>query len=404
MENQNSVTYAEAGVDIVEGARAVDAIKDTVHSTYRPEVVGDIGGFGGLFSIAAAKDMADPLLVSGTDGVGTKLKVAQRLGVHDTVGIDLVAMCVNDILATGAEPLFFLDYVAVGKLDAEAMAKIVGGIGEGCRQSGCALIGGEMAEHPGVMDPDDYDLSGFCVGLVDRPRMLDPESVREGDVLIGLASSGLHSNGYSLARKVCIEGGFCVGLVDRPRMLDPESVREGDVLIGLASSGLHSNGYSLARKVCIEGRTEEELREAREDLGGQSILEALLTPTRIYVKPVRAVMEQVPGGTRALAHITGGGITENLNRALPAGVNAEVDLGTWPIPPVVRFACEQANLSEAEALKTFNMGLGMVLIVDPTAAEDVEAALAAAGEETYRVGRIVAGEGEVQYANEGELF
>ena len=357
MENQNSVTYAEAGVDIVEGARAVDAIKDTVHSTYRPEVVGDIGGFGGLFSIAAAKDMADPLLVSGTDGVGTKLKVAQRLGVNDTVGIDLVAMCVNDILATGAEPLFFLDYVAVGKLDAEAMAKIVGGIGEGCRQSGCALIGGEMAEHPGVMDPDDYDLSGFCVGLVDRPRMLDPESVREGDVLIGLASSGLHSN-----------------------------------------------GYSLARKVCIEGRTEEELREAREDLGGQSILEVLLTPTRIYVKPVRAVMEQVPGGIRALAHITGGGITENLNRALPAGVNAEVDLGTWPIPPVVRFACEQANLSEAEALKTFNMGLGMVLIVDPAAAEAVEAALAAAGEETYRVGRIVAGEGEVQYANEGELF
>ena len=357
MENQNSVTYAEAGVDIVEGARAVDAIKDTVHSTYRPEVVGDIGGFGGLFSIAAAKDMADPLLVSGTDGVGTKLKVAQRLGVHDTVGIDLVAMCVNDILATGAEPLFFLDYVAVGKLDAEAMAKIVGGIGEGCRQSGCALIGGEMAEHPGVMDPDDYDLSGFCVGLVDRPRMLDPESVREGDVLIGLASSGLHSN-----------------------------------------------GYSLARKVCIEGRTEEELREAREDLGGQSILEALLTPTRIYVKPVRAVMEQVPGGIRALAHITGGGITENLNRALPAGVNAEVDLGTWPIPPVVRFACEQANLSEAEALKTFNMGLGMVLIVDPAAAEAVEAALAVAGEETYRVGRIAAGEGEVQYANEGELF
>ena len=357
MENQNSVTYAEAGVDIVEGARAVDAIKDTVHSTYRPEVVGDIGGFGGLFSIAAAKDMADPLLVSGTDGVGTKLKVAQRLGVHDTVGIDLVAMCVNDILATGAEPLFFLDYVAVGKLDAEAMAKIVGGIGEGCRQSGCALIGGEMAEHPGVMDPDDYDLSGFCVGLVDRPRMLDPESVREGDVLIGLASSGLHSN-----------------------------------------------GYSLARKVCVEGRSEEELREGREELAGQSILEALLTPTRIYVKPVRAVMEQVPGGIRALAHITGGGITENLNRALPAGVNAEVDLGTWPIPPVVRFACEQANLSEAEALKTFNMGLGMVLIVDPTAAEDVEAALAAAGEETYRVGRIVAGEGEVQYANEGELF
>lgn len=357
MENQNSVTYAEAGVDIVEGARAVDAIKDTVHSTYRPEVVGDIGGFGGLFSIAAAKAMDDPLLVSGTDGVGTKLKVAQRLGVHDTVGIDLVAMCVNDILATGAEPLFFLDYVAVGKLDAEAMAKIVGGIGEGCRQAGCALIGGEMAEHPGVMDPDDYDLSGFCVGVVDRPRMLDPESVREGDVLIGLASSGLHSN-----------------------------------------------GYSLARKVCVEGRSEEALREAREDLAGQSILEALLTPTRIYVKPVRVAMDAVPGGIRALAHITGGGITENLNRALPATVDAEVDLGTWPLPPVVRFACEAANLSEAEALKTFNMGLGMILIVDPARAEAVEAALAAAGEQTYRVGRIAEGAGKVQYTGEGCLF
>lgn len=354
---KQEVTYQAAGVDTAEGTRAVDAIKETVHSTYRPEVVGDIGGFGGLFSIAAAKDMAEPLLVSGTDGVGTKLKVAQLAGKHGTVGIDLVAMCVNDILACGAEPLFFLDYIAIGKLRKEHVAEVVAGIGEGCRQAGCALIGGEMAEHPGVMDPDDYDLSGFCVGLVDRPRMLDPESVREGDVLIGLASSGLHSN-----------------------------------------------GYSLARKVCIEGRTEEELREAREDLGGQSILEALLTPTRIYVKPVRAVMQQVPGGIRALAHITGGGITENLNRALPAGVNAEVDLGTWPIPSVVRFACEQANLSEAEALKTFNMGLGMVLIVDPAAAEAVEAALAAAGEETYRVGRIVAGEGEVQYANEGELF
>ncbi len=301
--------------------------------------------------------MDDPLLVSGTDGVGTKLKLAQLVGKHDTVGIDLVAMCANDILATGAEPLFFLDYVAVGKLDAEAMAKIVGGIGEGCRQAGCALIGGEMAEHPGVMDPDDYDLSGFCVGLVDRPRMLDPESVREGDVLIGLASSGLHSN-----------------------------------------------GYSLARKVCVEGRSEEALHEAREDLAGQSILEALLTPTRIYVKPVRAVMDAVPGGIRALAHITGGGITENLNRALPAGVNAEVDLGTWPLPPVVRFACGEANLSEAEALKTFNMGLGLVLIVDPEKAEAVEAALAEAGEQTFRVGRIVAGSGEVQYTGEGALF
>lgn len=355
--NNATVTYAQAGVDTAEGARAVDAIKGVVHETYRPEVVGDIGGFGGLFSIAAAKDMEDPLLVSGTDGVGTKLKVAQLVGKHSTVGIDLVAMCANDILATGAEPLFFLDYVAIGKLKAEAVAEIVAGIGEGCKQAGCALIGGEMAEHPGVMDPDDYDLSGFCVGLVDRPKMLDPESVREGDVLIGLASSGLHSN-----------------------------------------------GYSLARKVCVEGKTREELLAPCEALGGQGVAEALLTPTRIYVKPVRSVMEAAPGAVRALAHITGGGISENLNRALPKNVNAEVDLGAWPVPAVIKYVCDAACLDEVEALKTFNMGLGVVLIVDPAQVEAVEAACAAAGETTYRVGRVVAGEGEVQYTGSGSLY
>ncbi len=354
---EEQVTYAQAGVDIEEGARAVDAIKGVVHSTYRPEVVGDIGGFGGLFSLAAAKAMDDPLLVSGTDGVGTKLKLAQLAGKHDTVGIDLVAMCANDILATGAEPLFFLDYVAVGKLDADAMAKIVGGIGEGCRQAGCALIGGEMAEHPGVMDPDDYDLSGFCVGLVDRPKMLDPQAVREGDVLVGLASSGLHSN-----------------------------------------------GYSLARKVCVEGRTAEELSVPVEALGGQSVAEALLAPTRIYVKPVRAVLDACPDAVRALAHITGGGITENLNRALPEACDAVVELGSWPVPPVVRHVCDAAHLSEAEALKTFNMGLGLVLIVDPARADEVRDALVAAGETPYRVGSVAAGSGVVRYENEGSLY
>ena len=332
------ITYAAAGVDTAEGARAVDAIKETVHSTYRPEVVGDIGGFGGLFSIAAAKGMEDPLLVSGTDGVGTKLKVAQLVGKHGTVGIDLVAMCVNDILACGAEPLFFLDYIAIGKLRREHVAEVVAGIGEGCRQAGCALIGGEMAEHPGVMDPDDYDLSGFTVGVVDRPKMLDPESVREGDVLIGLASSGLHSNGYSLA------------------------------------------------------------------LDGKSVGEALLTPTRIYVKQVLSVLAECPKAVRALAHITGGGITENLNRALNSQVNAQVDLGTWPVPAIVKYVCEAADLSEGQALKTFNMGVGMILIVDPDRADEVEAALAKAGETTYRVGRIVAGAGEVEYAGEGNLY
>ncbi len=344
------ITYSQAGVDIVEGARAVDVIKPIVRRTYRDEVVGDIGGFGGMFSIAAARDMEDPLLVSGTDGVGTKLKVAQMLGVHNTVGIDLVAMCANDILATGAEPLFFLDYVAVGKLDANAMGSLVEGIAEGCIMAGCSLIGGEMAEHPGVMDDDDYDLSGFCVGLVDRAKMLDPACVQEGDVLIALPSNGLHSN-----------------------------------------------GYSLARKVCVEGKAAEELSRPRDYLDGMSVLEALLEPTRIYVRPVRTVMEDVPGAIRALAHITGGGISENLNRALNERVDAEVELGSWPVPPVVTFVCDAANLSEEEALKTFNMGLGMVLIVDAAQSDAVKASLAGQGEACYEIGRVVAGSGTVIY-------
>ncbi|HAM14837.1 MAG TPA: phosphoribosylformylglycinamidine cyclo-ligase [Eggerthellaceae bacterium] len=350
-QSEKQVTYAQAGVDIQEGARAVDAIKDTVHSTYRPEVVGDIGGFGGLFSIAAAKDMQDPLLVSGTDGVGTKLKIAQMLGKHGTVGIDLVAMCANDILATGAEPLFFLDYIAVGKLDAGAVSEIVAGIGEGCRQAGCALIGGEMAEHPGVMDPSDYDLSGFCVGLVDRPKMLDPAQVRAGDVLVGLASSGLHSN-----------------------------------------------GYSLARKVCLEGRTLAEVTEPLDELGGLGVAEALLAPTRIYVKPVQAVMAACPGAVHALAHITGGGITENLNRALHGQVDALVQLGSWPVPPIVRHTCDAAHLSEDEALKTFNMGIGLVLVVDADAVDSVVAAAESAGERAYVIGAVQPGAGVVKYA------
>ncbi len=352
----DEVTYAQAGVDTAEGARAVEAIKDIIDATTRPEVVGDIGGFSGLFSIAAAKDMDDPLLVSATDGVGTKLKVAQMLKDNSTVGIDLVAMCANDILATGAEPLFFLDYVSVGKLSADAMADIVSGIAEGCKLAGCALIGGEMAEHPGVMDEDDYDLSGFCVGLVDRAQMLDSAAVREGDVLIGLASSGLHSN-----------------------------------------------GYSLARKVCIEGKTDDELRIVRDELEGKSALEALLEPTRIYVKPVRAVLEKMPGSVHALAHITGGGISENLDRALSPSCDAQVELGTWPVPAVVSFVCKAAHLSEEEALKTFNMGLGLILVVDSTRADDVAAALSDAGEQAYTVGHIVFGTGAVHYENTGAL-
>ncbi len=344
------VTYASAGVDTAEGARAVDAIKTTVQRTYRPEVIGDIGGFGGLFSIAAAKAMEDPILVSGTDGVGTKLKLAQMVGVHNTVGIDLVAMCVNDILATGAKPLFFLDYMAVGKLTAEAASAIVEGVAEGCKLAGCALIGGEMAEHPGVMAPDDYDLSGFCVGVVDRPQMLDPARVREGDVLIGLPSSGIHSN-----------------------------------------------GYSLVRKVAIEGKEREELMAPRDWLEGASILEALLQPTRIYVRPVLDALRALPGAIHALAHITGGGISENLNRALPATVNAQVTLGSWPEPPIIRFICDAANLSQAEALKTFNMGVGMVLIVDAAQADGLMAHFEAAGEAAFVIGSVIPGTGVVVY-------
>ena len=354
---EDATTYAQAGVDTAEGARAVDAIKDAVHTTYRKEVIGDIGGFGGLFSIAAAKQMADPILVSGTDGVGTKLKVAQLAGKHDTVGIDLVAMCVNDILATGAEPLFFLDYIAIGKLKAEAVAEVVAGIAEGCKQAGCALVGGEMAEHPGVMDPDDYDLSGFCVGVVDRPLMLDPSTVAAGDVLLGLASSGLHSN-----------------------------------------------GYSLARKVCVENKTHYELRLAREELDGGTVQDALLEPTRIYVKSVRGALAAHPHAVHALAHITGGGITENLDRALPKTLDAVVDLASWEMPPIVPFTCRAARLSETEALKTFNMGIGMVLMVDADQAETVQKTLEDQGEVVYRIGGVAAGTGVVRYTNEGSLL
>lgn len=354
---QGGTTYADAGVDTAEGARAVDAIKDAVHRTYRNEVRGDIGGFGGLFSIGAAKQMADPILVSGTDGVGTKIQLAKLANKHNTVGIDLVAMCVNDILATGAEPLFFLDYIAVGKLKSEAVAEIVSGIADGCEMAGCALIGGEMAEHPGVMDPHEYDLSGFTVGIVDRPAMIGPERVQDGDVLIGLASSGLHSN-----------------------------------------------GYSLARKVCTEGKTLYELTIARDELEGDSVLDALLEPTRIYVKPIRQVLLQCPGAIHSLAHITGGGITENLNRALPSTLDAEVQVGTWNMAPILPWVCRAAHLNETEALKTFNMGLGMILAVAPQKADEVAQMLADAGEEVYIVGQVVPGTGKVVYTDKDQLF
>ena len=348
------ITYADAGVDVDEGARAVDAIKAAVATTTRPEVIGGLGGFGSCFSAAALKDMEEPVLVSGTDGVGTKLAIAQLLNRHNTVGEDLVAMCVDDIVPMGAEPLFFLDYVAVGKLKAEAVAEVVGGIAEGCRKSGCALVGGEMAEHPGVMNPDDYDLAGFVVGVVDKPKILGPEKVNEGDIILGLPSSGIHSN-----------------------------------------------GYSLVRKVAIEGKTVEELNQPLEELDGESLADAVLRPTTIYAGGLLAAF-RAGAPIKAMAHITGGGITENLNRALPSHLDAEVDRGgeagpAWSIPPVISYVSNAANLSLDEQYRTFNMGVGMALIVDMDDVDDVAEALSEQGFEPFVMGQIIPGTGKVVY-------
>ncbi|PKQ09977.1 MAG: phosphoribosylformylglycinamidine cyclo-ligase [Actinobacteria bacterium HGW-Actinobacteria-9] len=349
-DTRRPFTYRDAGVDTSEGVRAVEAIRESVRSTYRPEVIGDIGGFGGLFSASAFKDMDDPVMVSGTDGVGTKLALAQLLGRHDTVGIDLVAMCANDILVAGAEPLFFLDYVAIGKLDTARVNAIVAGIAEGCRQAGCALVGGEMAEHPGTMEPDDYDLSGFCVGVVERSKMLDRANVEPGDVILGLPSSGLHSNGFSLVRAVLVEG--------------------------------HESSLVLPRV----------------DFDGRSLGEVLLTPTRIYVKPVLQLLRSSVGGSvRAMAHITGGGITENLDRALPSNCNAVVHPGAWPVPAVFPIVAQAADLLTQEMYRTFNMGIGLALIVEAARAPHVAATLREAGELVYEIGEVEEGTGVVCY-------
>ena len=358
MSNEKHVTYEDAGVSTAEGARAVDAIKAAVKETNRPEVIGGLGGFGGCFSAAAFKDMEDPVMVSGTDGVGTKLAIAQLLDRHDTVGEDLVAMCVDDVVPIGAEPLFFLDYVAIGKLRAEHVAEIVKGIANGCKKSGCALVGGEMAEHPGVMNPDDYDLAGFVVGVVDRPKMIGPEKVKAGDVILGLASSGIHSN-----------------------------------------------GYSLVRKVAIEGKTVEELEAYNEELG-ESVADAVMRPTTIYVgQLIRALHAGAP--IHAMAHITGGGITENLNRALPADVDALVYRGgeagpAWSIPPIIGYVSRLAGLSLDEAYKTFNMGVGMSIICAPEDVDAVTSALKAEGLDPFLMGECVAGSGEVLYRDDAE--
>jgi phosphoribosylformylglycinamidine cyclo-ligase len=337
------LTYAQAGVDIDAGNALVERIKPAAKRTSRPGVMGGLGGFGGLFDLKAA-GYTDPVLVAATDGVGTKLRIAIDTGVVDTIGIDLVAMCVNDLVCQGAEPLFFLDYFATGKLDVDQAARIVEGIAEGCHQSGCALIGGETAEMPGMYHKGDFDLAGFAVGAMERGQDL-PRGVASGDVLLGLKSSGVHSNGYSFVRKV----------VDL--------------------SGL---GW-----------------DAPCPFGAGSLGAALLAPTRLYVRQALAAIRA--GGVHGLAHITGGGITENPPRLLPEGLACEIDLSSWTLPPVFRWLAETARMSEAELLKTFNCGIGMMLAVAPERAEAVADVLRGMGEEVVTLGQITEGQGGVVY-------
>ncbi|MDP3962085.1 MAG: phosphoribosylformylglycinamidine cyclo-ligase [Pseudorhodobacter sp.] len=335
----NGITYADAGVDIDAGNALVERIKPAAKRTSRPGVMSGLGGFGALFDLKAA-GYKDPVLVAATDGVGTKLRIAIDTGNVDTIGIDLVAMCVNDLVCQGAEPLFFLDYFATGKLDVDQAARIVEGIAAGCAASGCALIGGETAEMPGMYHAGDFDLAGFAVGAMERGAEL-PQGVREGDVLLGLASSGVHSNGYSFVRRV------------------------------VALSGL---GWGDAAP-----------------FGPGTLGAALLAPTRLYVKPALAAVRA--GGVHALAHITGGGLTENPPRVLPEGLGIEIDLGAWALPPVFRWLAETARMSQPELLKTFNCGIGMIVVAAPGRAEALAALLAAEGESVAVIGRVVAGQG-----------
>ncbi|MCU0945083.1 MAG: phosphoribosylformylglycinamidine cyclo-ligase [Rubritepida sp.] len=344
------LTYAAAGVDIAAGDALVERIKPLARATDRPGTLGGLGGFGALFDLRAA-GFTDPVLVSSTDGVGTKLRVAIEAGIHGTVGQDLVAMCVNDLVVQGAEPLFFLDYFATGRLEVAQAAEVVAGIAEGCRIAGCALVGGETAEMPGMYREGDYDLAGFAVGAAERGRLL-PRGVAPGDVLIGLGSSGVHSNGFSLVRRI-----------------------------------LERAGLSLLAEAPFAP--------------GQGLGAALLAPTRIYVKPLLALHRE--GLLKAAAHITGGGLPGNLPRVLPAGVVACVDAGRWHLPEVFRWLARTGGVAEEEMLRVFNCGLGMVAVVAEADAEVALTALRAAGEEAHVIGRLEAGEGAAAVRLEGAL-
>ena len=328
-----SLTYKDAGVDIDAGNALVEAIKPVAKATARPEVMASLGGFGALFELPVGK-YRNPVLVSGTDGVGTKLRLAIDYDKHDQVGIDLVAMCVNDLVVQGAEPLFFLDYYATGKLDLYVAKSVITGIGEGCQQAGCALIGGETAEMPGMYPDGDYDLAGFCVGIVEKDELIDGSAVRQGDVILGLASSGPHSNGYSLIRKI-----------------------------------LEVSGTPVT-----------------EPLDGQPLIDRLMAPTRIYVKPLLALMKKVR--VHALSHITGGGLLENIPRVLPARTRAVIDVNSWQRPAVFDWLQQTGNVDPVEMHRTFNCGIGMVVIVGAEDAERARAELEAAGETVWTIGEV----------------
>lgn len=350
-----AATYKDAGVDLDVYAESMSRLPGLMHRTFSPRVIPSDGGFAGLFSLDFAgklfsRNYEDPVMVSGTDGVGTKLIIAQQTGHHATVGIDLVGMCVNDLLCTGAEPLFFLDYVAMGKDDPSRLEQIVRGISDGCVAADMALLGGETAIMPDCYDDEKYDLAGFAVGVVDRKYLIDGKQISEGDVVLGLASDGLHSNGYSLVRKVINDAGL-------------------------------------------------KWDAAPEGLGGQSLSEVCLTPTRIYTKAIRKVLSHFPGqqALHGLAHITGGGIEENLDRILPAGVDAIVHGSSWRRPAIFDWLQQTGEIAESEMRRVFNMGIGMIAVVSDADAADVSSQLKDAGVETFPIGKIVAGSGKVQY-------
>ncbi|WP_068614423.1 phosphoribosylformylglycinamidine cyclo-ligase [Paenibacillus tuaregi] len=336
-----SEAYKSAGVDIAAGNEAVERMKKHVKRTFRPEVMTDLGGFGALFGLNKDK-YEEPVLVSGTDGVGTKLKLAFAMDKHDTIGIDAVAMCVNDIIVQGAEPLFFLDYLACDKVIPAKIEAIVAGIAEGCAQSGCALIGGETAEMPGMYSEGEYDIAGFTVGVVDKSRIINGRTIKAGDTVIGLASSGVHSNGFSLVRKVLLE----------------------------------QSGYSLQDKL--------------DELNGAMLGNVLLEPTKLYVKPVLQLIEQVE--VKGMAHITGGGFIENIPRMLPEGVNVDIEFGSWPVLPIFSLLQEKGGVNNRDMFTTFNMGIGLVMIVSADQADQAVQVLKEQGETPYIIGKVTEGE------------